>query len=327
MTEEPTYLSSYKAELSSRIANVGYKQLLRFYWGTLTHKLWVFWFMLRMCGKLLYRAVTHDWSKFTAKEAGPMAAVVDLLKTTKYNSPEYKAQLEAIQPSLTWHYKRNSHHPEHYTSMRQMSLLDVFEMLMDWAAAVKRQKNGDIRASIESNKARFGYTAEVAGLLHNTITEMFHNTYTLPAAEDGKGRNTIQPLQMTEANWSMEREATIRFFENNIYEVAVEISSTRGVHITVNRKDNTPIEGWYDLWNIKNDIVGEECYAWEIYPPISCLVDGQHQRHLFCATDPLHMFSLHEGAYVNVALPPDWEIKNLFTRGKPTGSSRGMAPR
>ena len=36
-----------------------------------------------------------------------------------------------------------------------MSLLDLMEMLADWRAATERNKNGDIKKSIEINTYRF----------------------------------------------------------------------------------------------------------------------------------------------------------------------------
>jgi len=57
------------------------------------------------------------------------------------------------------------------------------------------------------------------------------------------------------------------------------------MQITVARKDNRPVQSWYDLWNIKNLIAGEEMTAIEIYPARSDLIDGQNQRHLFILPD------------------------------------------
>ena len=60
-----------------------------------------------------------------------------------------------------------------------------------------------------------------------------------------------------------------------------EESSMLDVRITIFRKDNMPVESWYDMWNIKNKIWGDEVLAVEIYPKRSELIDGCNQRHLF----------------------------------------------
>jgi hypothetical protein len=69
-----------------------------------------------------------------------------------------------------------------------------------------------------------------------------------------------------------------------------------GIRVTIGRLDQRPVEGpdaWYDLWSIKNQVLGEEALAVELYPPLSLLVDGAHQRHLWLAssTDSARDFS------------------------------------
>lgn len=51
--------------------------------------------------------------------------------------------------------------------------------------------------------------------------------------------------------------------------------------ITVARKDGNPVESWYDLWNIKNHVTGDESLGIEVYPPRKDLIDGENQRHIF----------------------------------------------
>jgi len=52
--------------------------------------------------------------------------------------------------------------------------------------------------------------------------------------------------------------------------------------ITVGRHDGAPCElCWYDLWSIKNLVVGDEARAVEVFPERSQLVDGANCRHLW----------------------------------------------
>ena len=56
--------------------------------------------------------------------------------------------------------------------------------------------------------------------------------------------------------------------------------------ISIKRRDKCPIHDWRDMQRIKNDVVGEECEAMEIYPAESRLMDTANQYHLFAFTNP-----------------------------------------
>ena len=97
----------------------------------------------------------HDRSKLSPEEK-PGFDAADGLWNMEYNSPEYKAALERLGPSLKHHYELNRHHPEHWPNgIYDMDLLDLLEMLCDWKAAGERHATGSIKASIEKNTERF----------------------------------------------------------------------------------------------------------------------------------------------------------------------------
>ena len=50
-----------------------------------------------------------------------------------------------------------------------MNLIDICEMLCDWIAAVERNKNGNIKRSMEENKKRFNISDQLERILENTI--------------------------------------------------------------------------------------------------------------------------------------------------------------
>ena len=52
-----------------------------------------------------------------------------------------------------------------------MTLVDLVEMLCDWAAATERHADGDIIKSLEINGERFGMTEQLATILENTVRE------------------------------------------------------------------------------------------------------------------------------------------------------------
>jgi len=140
-------------------------------YGITIHKLWVALYIFRHCWKhrhtllasdqcdLLWRAFTHDLSKYRWSEARHFASVsLDLWRTT-YGTPEYRALLKRIKPAIDLHYRRNRHHPEHLAGgIHNMLPFDRVEMVADWCAAVRRHKDGDIFESLEINQCRFDYS-------------------------------------------------------------------------------------------------------------------------------------------------------------------------
>lgn len=64
-----------------------------------------------------------------------------------------------------------------------------------------------------------------------------------------------------------------------VYERATALGQV--VHLAVRRADSKPGIGWSHLQRIKNDLVGPERLAIEIYPPESEIVDEAHMYHLW----------------------------------------------
>jgi hypothetical protein len=61
------------------------------------------------------------------------------------------------------------------------------------------------------------------------------------------------------------------------------------VHLNIRRIDGEPIlRDWRDFQEIKNQLVGPECEAVELYPAESRKVDTSNKYHLWCFTDPAH---------------------------------------
>ncbi len=129
------------------------------------------YFLMGIIGDLHVRAENHDRSKLTSPEVEIFDEFTPKLAASTYGSDEYHAFRAAMKPALEHHYAMNDHHPEHYgeAGIRGMLLPALVEMLCDWAAAVKRHDNGDLRKSIEINQARFGYSDELKQILLNTL--------------------------------------------------------------------------------------------------------------------------------------------------------------
>lgn len=151
------------------------------YASTLKHKFWVAYYMLKLYPAIkgavpirswAWRALRHDWSKFTPAQARDFAAVARTLRKTTYGSAEYKANTSL--PGIRLHVRTEDHHPQYWRedekewlpkAYARMPKIARLEMLCDWAAAVRRNANGDLRGSIEFNRDRFGYTESEACIM------------------------------------------------------------------------------------------------------------------------------------------------------------------
>lgn len=119
--------------------------------------------------ELLTRGEQHDQSKLEPPEVEAYDAITEGLRGLPYGSEEYRAVLRAHQPAIEHHYQMYRHHPEHFaTGYREMTLIDLVEMLCDWKSACMRQADGDLEESITSNQRRFGYSDDLAQIFRQT---------------------------------------------------------------------------------------------------------------------------------------------------------------
>jgi hypothetical protein len=119
--------------------------------------------------ELVCRQEQHDQSKLADPERELFDEYTDKLRATTYGSDEYKEMLKGLGVALDHHYANNRHHPEHFKAgYREMTLIDLIEMLADWKSAGLRHHDGDIFKSIEINQKRFGYSDEIKEIFMNT---------------------------------------------------------------------------------------------------------------------------------------------------------------
>jgi hypothetical protein len=62
------------------------------------------------------------------------------------------------------------------------------------------------------------------------------------------------------------------------------------VYLSIKRIDQQPIHDWRDLQRIKNELVGPQCEAIELYPAEERLLDAANQYHLWVSPDPKFRF-------------------------------------
>jgi hypothetical protein len=107
----------------------------------------------------------------------------------------------------------------------------------------------------------------------------------------------------TQMNERMEDEVWV----NDCYQVAIRPADSYGekgwpsmVHLSIKRLDRAPIHDWRDLQAIKNQLVGPENEALELYPAESRCVDSANQFHLWVCRDPTIRFPFgFPGRYVS----------------------------
>ena len=68
---------------------------------------------------------------------------------------------------------------------------------------------------------------------------------------------------------------------NDLYSVVVEHSELGWAYMTIKRLDRHAIRDWRHLQSIKNECVGPEREAFEIFPAESRLMDTANQYHLW----------------------------------------------
>ena len=92
------------------------------------------------------------------------------LDKIEYGSKEYQDSLAALGDALKHHYEMNDHHPQHFENgIDGMGLLQLVEMYLDWSAAARRNKDGDIRQSIEINREKYGMSDQLYHIFLNTV--------------------------------------------------------------------------------------------------------------------------------------------------------------
>jgi hypothetical protein len=111
--------------------------------------------------------------------------------------------------------------------------------------------------------------------------------------------------------------AAPQVFVNNLYRVQFRRESGF-IHLVVSRVDGHPCKDWYHFQQIKNELVGPEYEAVELFPAESRLVDMDNEYHMWVNADPKFRFPFGYGRRHVVN-------KTLFYRGS-AASEDGSKP-
>jgi hypothetical protein len=122
--------------------------------------------------ELLSRSVEHDQSKLSSPEKETYDKFIPLLQKVKYGTPEYNELKDEMAKTGTGHhYEVNRHHPEHFENgIKDMTLIDVLEMFVDWFSASLRSDTG-FEKGLTMNKDRYSISDDLYQIFVNTYEE------------------------------------------------------------------------------------------------------------------------------------------------------------
>ena len=78
-------------------------------------------------------------------------------------------------------------------------------------------------------------------------------------------------------------------YRNDDYEVMIERDAPF-IHMCIRRRDGEPCKDWRDHQRIKNELIGPEYEAVELFPAESRLVDTANEYHLWAHPSPKYRF-------------------------------------
>lgn len=112
----------------------------------------------------------------------------------------------------------------------------------------------------------------------------------------------LDPQRVTETI-SMFKSGQMKMYVNGLFTVMVrtlDVNNENGViHLSIRNNERKPIRDWRHFQRIKNELVGTEREALELYPAESRLVDEANQYHLWVLpTGELFPFGFNEGRFV-----------------------------
>jgi len=83
--------------------------------------------------------------------------------------------------------------------------------------------------------------------------------------------------------------ATLSVYVNDTYRVRIRTMPPY-IHIAIGRHDGQPCMSWRDFQRIKNELVGPEYEAVELFPAESRLLDSANEYHLYAVADARYRF-------------------------------------
>lgn len=121
----------------------------RYYLEVTKHKARVLKNITKTCKSLMWRGIKHDISRYRRVE----------LDSFFGNGADTKV-----------HFEKNRHHPEYWDgTLREMGILDIIEMLCDWAAETEE---GSIMDVVDTNQVHYKYNDGLARKIKRFFKEI-----------------------------------------------------------------------------------------------------------------------------------------------------------
>jgi hypothetical protein len=103
------------------------------------------------------------------------------------------------------------------------------------------------------------------------------------------GRTPSLPEKLAWIEQQVIQSLSWDIYSNDIYQVVVEKNGPL-IHICIRRHDEQPCKDWRDHQQIKNEIIGPEYEAVELFPAESRLIDTTNEYHLWVHPSPSFRF-------------------------------------
>ena len=90
---------------------------------------------------------------------------------------------------------------------------------------------------------------------------------------------------------AIQRMTSFNVFRNDTYTVEIAQKAPY-IHLDISRNDGAACNNWRELQQIKNELVGPQFEAVQLFPAEDRLVDTANQYHLWVYADPKYRFPL-----------------------------------
>jgi len=88
---------------------------------------------------------------------------------------------------------------------------------------------------------------------------------------------------------AVQRMTSAHIYQNDVYQVEIK-HAPPFIHLDIRRRDGRVCSEWYDFQRIKNELIGPEYEALQLFPAESRLVDTGNEYHLWVHADPSARF-------------------------------------
>lgn len=122
---------------------------------------------------LRQRGLAHDRSKLEELEFDAFVGTREQFKKANYGSDEYAECMRLTKPAVDHHYTNNPHHTGfHNDGVNDMNLVDIIEMLCDWAAAARRSPDKELVDTMEYAFDKYGIDKQLEGIIRTTLSQL-----------------------------------------------------------------------------------------------------------------------------------------------------------